>query len=707
MTEAAPKSESPRRWLLPLGLAAGVAAALVLRLVGHARYLHDPESLMVPTVGRELGHGHWGDAIHYQYNLIQGGILIDGGLAALGFAAFGDSILAWKWYGIAYAVLGALLGMAVLKKTAGTAGAVLWPLLLMSGPFLLKDGLITPAGHHTSGFVWALAALAVALGGDAEKPTWKRGLAAGLLLGASMFYMRTAISAGPAVALALLRGGWRSILASGVGTLSLPGLAALNAAAFAGSVSPYTDWGFRQTLQVLLYAPRADKLEIDFGAKALEALSWSLRDLSFAPAALPGGGPEPMALMNTAGGVWSGALAAVPVLLAVIAIVVVLRQADEGGKDRLWGTAVIAALGAGYVATYVLSPFRIDKFLLDPSDAVRFAPGLSGPRYVLPAWFALMLGAAHGLGVGIAHARVRFVAVPAAAVLIGLGGAAAAADFAKHREPEDTWSRLRPYHYYKMFGPHRGPDRDVHATCERGDPISHANHLRSLGWHGMPGLEKLKSNPEEVGRAIDDLAAEAGRDLTDEELTFVLHGMGRGLGDELHSAQGLELKRSLDSILRGANALQNRPLGEALLAGFADGFPQDRLRDSGNETFVQRACMPTVYGPVRPLCARFGAAAMNPPIDVLPDMPHTLFESVPHGLIDGPWGQELLRGAGRRLALESPWLVDEVKRRDSSDRRGIVLWPVSLADAFLAGWDEGTAALHWSAGDPWIPTLVP
>ncbi len=701
------ESSSRRPAALAISLAAGVVGALALRLWGHARYLHDPESLMVPTVGRELGHGHWGEAIRYQYNLIQGGILFDGGLAAIGFRLFGDGLLAWKWYALAYGALAAVLGMLILKRTAGTAGMVLWPLLLIAAPFVIKDGLITPAGHHSSGFVWALGALAVALGGDTERPGWKRGLAAGLLLGAGMFYMRTAVSAGPAIAIALLRGGWKPLAAGGVGTLALPGLAAGSAAAFVAGGSPYREWGLAETLRILLWAPRAARTDIEYLPKLVEALSWSLRDLVFAQAELPTGGPEPLAVMDAAGLLWAASWLVTPALLGGLAVLLILRRrgGSEAAAAQLWGTAVIAALVAGYVATYVLSPFRIDPFLLEASDGKRFAPGLSGPRYVLPAWFALTVGLAHVLGTGLGGPRVRYGAGAAAAALLGLGITSAGLDVAMHREPAGTWATLRPYEYYKMFGPNRGPGLDDHVSCTRGDPISRANHLRAAGGFVLPGLQELTQNPDALRQTVEQVRD--GRPILDAEMPFVLHGMGLGLGDQLHTANGLEVKRSLDAALRAANALEDEEQGEAFLAGFATGFPQDRLREGLNDSFLERACLPTRYGSIRPLCSRVGAAAMDPPNTALPDLPYGMFPDLPNPLIDGPWGRELVRGAGRRLALDAPWLAPEIARRESGQERGIVLWSPSLADAFVEGWTEGTTELYWTDADPWIPTLVP
>jgi len=679
----------------------------VLRLRGHAGYLHDAESLMVPTVGRELAHGHWGDAIRYQFNLTQGGILWDAGLAALGFKVFGDHLLAWKWYAIGYGLLGAWFGMVILKRTGGRLAAALWPLLLMAAPFLLKDGILTPAGHHTSGFMWALGALAVALGGRAERPSWRRGLAAGLLLGVAMFYMRTAISAGPAVAIALLRGGWRPLLACGGGTLSLPAIATANAVAFVAGGSPYREWGLPETLKVLLWAPKAEKLDAALVPKLLEALSWSLRDLNFAQPVPLTGDAQPLPIMTVAGVGWSAAWLAVPALLVLAGIVLALarRRADDPDATRqLWGTAVVGALVVGYVGTYVLSPFRIDPFLLEGFEGQRNAPGSSGPRYVLPAYLALTVGLAHVLGLGLARPRAKFVAGALATALVGSGLAAAGLDAAGRHEPAETWSTLRPFHYHRMFGPNRGPDLAANAACTLGDPISRANHLRAAGWFVMPGLAELDQNPYAIVRIRDDLVRDFP--MGPDELPFVLHGLGGGLADDLHNADDRQIRRAVDATLEAAAALESRREGEALLAGFASRFPGQRLAPL-EEGMLRRACRTTAYGGIRPLCAGIGASFLDPPGARLPDRPEALFAGLDDGLVYGEFGSELLRGAGRLSATSSPWLGPEIGRRDSPEARGIAVWPTDLADGFEQGWSEGQAARQWVEGDPWVPTLVP
>jgi hypothetical protein len=683
-----------------------VVVALLLRLWGHAGYLHDSESLMVPTVGREIGHGHWREAIFYQYNLTQGGILIDGGLAGLGFEVFGDHLLAWKWYALAYAAAGTVFGMIILKRTAGAAAAVVWPLLLMAAPFVLKDGLLTPAGHHSTGFVWALGALAVALGGSAEKPSWQRGLLAGALLGVAMFYMRTAVSAGPAVAIALLRGGWKPLIASGVGTLAFPALAVWNTSAFVAAVSPYKEWGFQQTFATLLGAPRAESVLIEYGPKVSEALSWRLKHIVFAQAPLPQGGPEPMALMESAGIAWSAAWSVTPVLVLVLTgLLLINRKRDPQGAARLWGTAVIAALAAGYLATYVASPFRIDPFLLDPPAGTVYAPGSSGPRYLVPPWLALSVAMAHVLGMTLQDRWLRFPAALALGGLLVLGLGSAGADVWNHREPPGTWSTLQPFAYPKMFGPHRGPAQEVHASCSRGDPISRANHLRAAGWFRKPSLEELLRDT--IGRQDAVTQMQADHPMTQDELAFVIEGFGLGFADALHSADRETIVRAIDATVRGANGQPIRAHGDAFLQGFASGFPEDQLTENLNKSFVDRACQPTRHGDIQPLCARIGGAVIRVPIAHLPDLPHDLYENFPTELLDGPVGPDLLRGAGRRLARSCPWLEDEVLHPEEALEQGIELWPVSLAEAFVEGWNQGTTTLHWAPGDPWTPASVP
>ena len=278
------------------GIAAGAvltavaAVALLGRMFAHAAYLHDTESLMIPTVGRELLHGHTADWIHYQYEVYQGAILVDGALSALGFVLFGDQLLAWHWYSLLYLVGIAVAGMAILRHSSGMAGALVFPMLLAAAPFLIKDGLITPMGHHATGPFFALAALAVALGGRGRGPdgsgprtlTVGRAFAAGLVLGVGCWYMRTVIAAAPALALAVLPGGRRALGAAAAGFMAYPILTGINCWFFTQHVDPYTEWGFWTTLGASMASPRALAAAVDPVSKSMEALALPFRHLLFA-----------------------------------------------------------------------------------------------------------------------------------------------------------------------------------------------------------------------------------------------------------------------------------------------------------------------------------------------------------------------------------------------------------------------------------------
>ena len=240
-----------RTVLLWLGVVL-VGIALVARYLAHPTYLHDPESLMVPTVGREFAHGHFAHLAVYQYNLYQGGVLIDGTLSAVGFWLWGDSLWAWRGYTIGYGLVIALCGAVLLRRIGNARGALLFLLLLAVAPFLLKDGLITPAGHHSSALAWALAALAIAAGGGG-KPDFRRGVLCGLLLGIGIFYTRTTVAAVPAAALLLVPGGWRALVGAFVGGCSLLLLGGIEALLALRGVPNFSDFSYLEVLRQVFF----------------------------------------------------------------------------------------------------------------------------------------------------------------------------------------------------------------------------------------------------------------------------------------------------------------------------------------------------------------------------------------------------------------------------------------------------------------------
>ena len=138
-------------------------AACLVRLLSHPAYFIDGEALITPTIGRELRHGHLLDAIHYQLIVYQGSLLVDGLLTGLGFLLFGDHLRAWQWLSLAYVLGISVTGAWLLRKTGGTMAALSFLLLLAGTPFLVKDGMLAAIGGHTTGLLYALLAVAVAI----------------------------------------------------------------------------------------------------------------------------------------------------------------------------------------------------------------------------------------------------------------------------------------------------------------------------------------------------------------------------------------------------------------------------------------------------------------------------------------------------------------------------------------------------------------
>lgn len=702
MSEEAPST------LRRLGPAAGLLAVvalvvgpLVARLQAHAWYLHDTESLMVPTVGRELAHGHWGDWIHYQYNLYQGGILVDGALSGLGFALFGDHLLAWKWYALAYALGIALAGMAILRRTSGWPAALALPVLLATAPFVLKDGLITPAGHHVSGTFYALLALAIALGGrrpDDEgtgpgRPGFARGLLAGLVLGLGSVYMRPVVSAGPAVALVLLWGGWRPLLGLALGCLSMPALVALGAWTLAAGVSPYDQWGALDTFRAALWAPRAEPAPQEHFAKLMEALSPPLRPTLFAqPLSRSAEAWALRDIYTVAAHLWSGAWVATPALLTGVFAWLASRREPARARRLAWGTGTLLVLAAGYAATYVASPFRVDEGLVELANN-GLAPGLSGPRYVLPVYICLTLGLAHLAGLAWQHRRLRVLGV-ALILLVAVPGAwAAIVDQVVDADDRSEVAELHPYEYFKMFGPHRGPPPEVHLGCKTVDPVSRANHLRAAGWMRQPSPLGLARDSRLTRQILDQMAREWGLDA--QERRFVAHGMGIGLADALHSVQGIRVA-GLGEVARRVTDDLGPADGEAFAAGFVAGFPVDQLNELDEQTRAW-TCAATSWG-TRPLCRLAGRRFAQSDLRLLPDDPAQLLVD-PSTLPAGPEAADLVFGVGAELARANPALGLQL---DPLDR-----WPAPLAEAFRAGWQEQELRARWRDGDPWEPRLVP
>ncbi len=686
---------------------------LVLRLVGHTSYLHDPESLMLPTVGRELSHGHWGDLVLYRYNAYQGGVVIDGLLAAIGFKVFGDHVLAWHWAHLAYAAGIALFGMAVLRRTSTAAGAVAFALFFATMPFVLKDGLITPAGHHASSVFYALLALWIAVGrrsrGGVElRPGFGRGLAAGVVVAVGAWYGRSVVSIGPAVALALLPGGLRSLLGLGIGCLVLPALGAADAWWLSREFQPYAAWGFEETFRTAMWKPHASSIDPDRMSKLWEALSVAVEPMLFGQPFDPDRRfVESAHLIGSE--IWSGAWSKVPVLLAAALAVLGGLWARHVRRDRIgsaeppgvaegadpaappwrrltWGTAVVSAVVAGYIGSYVFSPFRIDPGTVQLAQAGN-AVGIPGPRYLLPGFLVLTLGLGQVAGLlwGSRWWR-RALAVVFVFSIADPGFGAAKVDWTTERDRPSHLSIVRPFHYSGMFGPNRGPDEEVHLSCPATDPVSRANHLRAVGAFRAPVPGGIVEDPRLIQESLVQLRHE--HPLSDADALFVLQGMGARLADHLTSTKGLSRRALLQMALAAADELDSRG-GAAYLDGFGRG-----LSLVGEHSF-DIVCREDQPGP-RLLCRRLGGDGAHAGFRRLPLDPGEL---LPGYDADSVVATDLMHGAGEALADVAPW----------TDRPPHVLaaWPPALAEAFEEGWTAHMARRDWRVGDAWVPELVP
>ena len=295
----------PRRAIVVLLLGLPLLACLG-RLLSHPTYFIDGEALITPTIGRELLHGHLFDAIHYQLIVYQGSLLVDGLLTAVGFAVFSDHLFAWQWLSLAYVLGISACGAWLLRRTAGPFAALAFLLLLAGAPFLVKDGMLAAIGGHTTGLLYALLALALALPDREGRHRKWQPLASGLVLGFGTWYLRTVALAGPAILLALLPAGRQALARFALGTLLFPLLLFANVLGLYLAASPDAVNGVGPLLRKALWQVREfDSAEWDPFAKVGEVLSVPYQSLLFAqpPSAVDSMVPERSASIRSK--IWS------------------------------------------------------------------------------------------------------------------------------------------------------------------------------------------------------------------------------------------------------------------------------------------------------------------------------------------------------------------------------------------------------------------
>jgi hypothetical protein len=685
MAQASGKDE-PSRWRpVVAGVFLCLPALFCLgRLVAHPAYFIDGEALITPTIGRELLHGHLLDAIHYQLIVYQGSLLVDGVLTALGFAVFGDHLFAWQWLSLAYVLGITACGALLLRRTGGATAALAFVLLLSAAPFLVKDGMLAAIGGHTTGLMYALLAVVLALPDSEGRHKHWQPLAAGLVLAFGAWYLRTVLLAGPAVVLALWPAGRQGLMRFALGTLLFPALLLVNVVALLIASAPDAVNGFVPLMRKVLWEVREfGAAERDLLAKVGEAFSLPYQSLLFAQpgSAVDSMVPERAGWAATAR-IWVSAWLLAPLLVLAA---IPWKRGSDAERRRFASSAVVGTLVLSYALVYVFSPLRAEAILAEWAQVFPpAAPGVNAPRYLVPIYLLWTLLFAQGLGLLWQRPRLRPAVIVALALVAGSGLWQALGDLAQDRDPLSEVAEVEPYYYFKMFGPGRGPPQEVHERCETSDPVSRSNHLFTLGSFLSSTPEHLGREPQADKQAFDDLLDR--RKISRADAQVLVHGMGRALGDQMFSSFQLSSAELLDQAW-GAAEFLGPGLAEPYLFGVGEAMDHGRLHDQ-KDALVAMLCRPMSWG-TYPLCSLAGQMLVDTGIQQAPSSPTALFAGT---VVDfetqvAPLRTELLRGAAVELANSA--LALQLRDGDLS------AWPAEDSQFFRSAWQS------WRDGERW------
>lgn len=557
--------------LVLLPVAAGLA-----RLAGHPGAFFDGEASIPATIGREL-HLCGADLVfHYQLIPYQGSLVLDSLLSSVGYGLFGDHLLAWHAVPLLWLLMASVAGTWVLFRATGVAGAVAWPLLLATAPFLVKDGLVSGIGGHASAPAWGLAALAVALAIDPERrATWGLAVLAGAVLALGTWHTRSAALAGPALVLVCLRGGWRALLGLALGLLLFPLLFWLNLHALleGGTFWTGTDPGDLARRALIPGAQLGEGRPLL--TKLGEALGWSPSPLFFwQPADWQGAAP------TRPGAVLSGRLVAVAWLMAVPVIVGVLARhrrrarSDDAPRLPLLPLAALLALVLAWPAAYAARDFTVEQSVLSLlSDLQPGSPGptISATRYLVPAFVCALLGLATAVGLCWRGPRLRLLALALICPPLLLGGWHGLADWVTDRDDPSLLTGLDPFFYPGITLSGRMPPAEVHLRCLSDDPSSFAYHVEGLAAATSPGLGRLGREPELAGQSLKGAIVAAGDRLGARGRARLARACGRRIGQEAGQRQGARRVDGVQAALE-AHALIEPTLAPAWLVGFVEAF---------------------------------------------------------------------------------------------------------------------------------------
>ena len=586
-------------------VAAPVLAALA-RLVGHPGYYFDGETQIPPTIGRELLHGHFDDAIHYQIIVYQGSLLWDAAMSAVAYAVFGDHLLAWHAVPLAYFAGLSVAGTLLLRRTAGMPWALLFPTLLAALPFFVKDGFVSGIGGHAPGAFFAVAGLAVAAYASDDGGKKRYAVLAGMTLGFGCWYVRTVVLALPAAAVLVGRRATGRLLLA-LGLLVLPILLAWNVHALqeAGTHSAAKGTTEQLVRAVVMNVGSTKPVRIDPVHKVLEATGPAVRTILYAQPMRAGTSEQTFRpLAYTAGTAWAAAWLGCLLLLPLLLLLPGVRRRPESAR----GVLATWVLGCTYVGAYALSSLNLDPGIVESLRRYPpLPPGVSGGRYLVPVMGILTLGVAQAiaaLGEGVDRRPAWLLAAP----LVVLGLLPALGDWRYDRDPADLWHHMPPHQYSGAFGPGRGPPLDVHLACTDTDPESRAAHLDAISRFLVPSPGAAQPPPlsesiaalshtysaDEIATLVSSLGGNLARDhqggsVSFAEMTQTAFETAAGLGPGSGDSYLLGLRRSLTDArldvepadlvagLCGESPSGTRPLctlaGERLAAPLGSGWP--------------------------------------------------------------------------------------------------------------------------------------
>jgi len=638
---------------------------VLLRLLWHPHFLLDDETTFVNTVGRDWALGAPGAPTRLQLITYQGSFLLDAWLSSWGYRVFGDHLLAWFWVPAAYVAAFVALGGELSRRVGGRWGLWLWAGLVAGSPFLLKDGLISMPGGHSSSIVWALGSLVAlerAFAGSTRAAFW-----AGVLAGFAAWYTRSAVLVAALLPFVLLISCRRRALArAGVGLLLLPALLVLNGIAlsvagpWAGNEAPADLWS-----RLLWNVYGLDGHEPSLWGKTIEVIgiaSW--HQLFAQPAALPG---EAIPV----GWIWPGAIWAAAFLgVGVTAVLLLAARARRLREfDIVDSVALLVLL---YATAYVISPLRIEPQTLDYA----WAPLPTMVRYLTPAMLMMVVF----LGVGLARlaqgrGRRRWTALMLATVLAVPGIALTLGD--RSDRFSDLWESRAPYRYYRVFGAHRGLSRDLLASWEVADGAANRNRLHALGSFAACSPGCVEADLSQPAREVERVVRELGLGVATR--AAFARGLGQAFADHLWSSDDFSGPRLLELAL-GASETMTDADAIGWLSGFGEVAAEspDLLGVAPTE-LVATLCR-VERGGSRPLCQAAGRALA---FDCETSGPITL------GAGDVP-DSALANAAGFRHGRDlPPWMHAACERR----------LEVELRHAYAEGWRRG-AENWWLGGGP-------